>query len=126
MAGFDPHAWVPARRRLAGLVWQGRVLTATDQLNPAEEHFLYHVVKLQEWPPGTSLSAYLASIRRVILDPTSGVFTNQYFGQPSLAVVRESRGLRGSGGYEWVLVQYRVGYGRWVTAHQLAAGLHGS
>lgn len=41
----------------------------------------------------------------------------------SLTIVRESRELRGPRGHEWVLVQYRVNWGHWVTAYQPLLGL---
>lgn len=99
------------------------MLAASDLLSPAEAHYLYHVVKQQEWPVGTSLADYVDSIQRVILDPSGRMFTNRYVGQWSLGIIRESRDLRGPGGYDWVLVQYRVGYGYWATAFQPADGL---
>lgn len=122
-AGFDPSALETVRARLTGLVWHGRTLQGTDRLPPAEAKFLWHVVTRQEWPAGTALDGYVQSVRRVILDPTSGVVTNRYQGEWSLAVVRESRELRGPRGYDWMLVQYRVARGHWTTAFQPRDGL---
>ena len=65
----------------------------------------------------------MRSIGEVVLDPTSGVFTNQYGGALALGVIRETGELRGPGGYDWVLVQYRVRRGRWTTAFQPVDGL---
>ena len=122
-AGFNLQATETARSDLAGLVWQGRVIKATDRLRPDHRHFLKHVVIDQEWPAGTSLQAYVDSVSRVIRDPTSGVFANRYLGAWSLGIIRESRDLRGPGGHDWVLVQYRLGWGHWVTAFQPDMGL---
>ena len=123
-AGFDPSAQEQAGGRLTGLTWQGRVLRGTDRLIPAEAHYLRHVVVGQEWPPGTSLANYLRSIREVALDPTSGLFTSQFrsFGW-HLAIIRRSGALSCPRGHAWVMVEYRVGTGRWMTAFQLAKGL---
>jgi hypothetical protein len=122
-AGFDPDARETVRGRLAGLAWQGQTLTGSDRLSPREVHYLWHVVQLREWPAGTTVDAYAESIQRVILDPTSGVFTHRFYGTWQVGIIRESRDLRGPRGHEWTLVQYRVSLGRWVTAFQPRAGL---
>jgi hypothetical protein len=122
-AGFDPDARETVRGRLAGLAWKGRTLTGSDRLSPLEVHYLWHVVQLQEWPAGTTLEAYAESIRRVVLDPTSGVFIHRFYGAWQVGIIRESRDLRGPRGREWTLVQYRVSLGHWVTAFQPRAGL---
>lgn len=122
-AGFDPNARERVRGRLAGFNWQGRVLAGADLLSPAEKHYVWHVLHNQEWPQGTSLQEYLDSIRQVILDPTSGVFTSEYQGAAQLGVVRESRELRGPAAFAWVLVEYRVDRGHWMTAFQPSVGL---
>lgn len=122
-AGFDPSARERARGALAGIEWQGRILKGTDTLPPAERHYLVHVVQRLEWPSGTTLSRYLRSIRNVVLDPASGVLTNRYQGARQLGIVRESGDLRGPQGYDWILVQYRLGLGHWVTTFQPQDGL---
>ena len=123
-AGFHPAANAPAGGRLAGLVWQGRVLRGSDRLTAAEVHYLRHTVAQQEWPPGTTLDDYLTSVREVILDPTSGALTSRLSGQFwQLALVRRSGALRGPEGYEWLMVEYRVELGHWTTAFQLRDGL---
>jgi hypothetical protein len=120
LSGFDPNAREQARGRLAGIVWQGRSLRGSDLLPPAEAHYLQHVVREQSWPAGTSLQEYVESIRRVILDDSSGVFTSQYQSTWQLGIVRRSGMLRGPTGHNWVLVEYRVATGHWVTAYQIA------
>lgn len=122
-ADFNPNGDERARGRLSGVTWHGRVLRGSDMLPPAEAHYLRHVVVGQEWPQGTDLAAYRASIRAVITDPTSGVYLCRYRKAPSLGVVRESRELRGPHGRPWVLVQYRLGWGHWTTAFQPELGL---
>ena len=101
-AGFDPGAHERARGRVAGLVWQGRVLAGRDMLTPVEVHYVWHVLKREEWPAGTTLGQYVQSIRDVVLDPDSGVFTHRYGTEWQLGVVRESRNLRGPRGADWV------------------------
>ena len=58
-----------------------------------------------------------------MLDPASGVFLNVYKGELSLGIIRVSHDLRGPGGAEWVLVQYRVATSHWTTAFQPVDGL---
>jgi hypothetical protein len=115
---FDPDALEEVRGRLAGIVWNGRLLRGSDRLPPVEVKCLWHVLTLQEWPLGTSLDGYVQSIQRVVLDPTSGVFVGRYRGAWQLSVVRDVGHLRGPGGSSWILVEYRVAIGHWVTAYQ--------
>ena len=111
----------PATGRLRGMVWRGRTLRSSDRLTPAETHYLYHVVKREEWPVGTTLDGYLESLRQVARDPDSAVFLNRYgIRGLQVGVIRASRELRGPGGQDYVLVEYRVDLGNWVTGHQLS------
>jgi len=121
--GFSLRATERVRGRLRGQIWQGRELKGSDRLPPAEVHFLTHAVARQEWPLGTDQQGYITSIRQVIRDPASGVFLNRYQTVRGLGVVRRSRHLRGPGGADWVLVQYRLGWGHWITAYQPTRGL---
>lgn len=120
-AGFPPGANSEAHG-LSGIEWQGRILRRRDRITSAERHYLDHVVVNREWPDGTTLDEYLESIRAVILDPSSGVFTSRYLqaGQQwrwQLGVVNRTGELRGPRGADWILVDYRVGVG-WTTAYQ--------
>jgi hypothetical protein len=120
-AGFDPNARERARGELAGVTWRGQVLQGSSMLLPAERHYVKHVLVRQEWPEGTTLNDYLESIRAVILDPSSGVAVGRYLGTSwQLTVVRRSGQLRGLKGRDWILVDYRIETGHWVTAYQFA------
>lgn len=92
-------------------------------MTAAERHYQKHVVRRQEWPPGTTLTEYVDGIRQVILDPRSGLFTSRYLGAIQLGIVRAANELRGPRGYEYVLVEYRLEIDHWVTAHQLSRGM---
>lgn len=122
-AGFDPNAQEQARGRVAGLEWRGGILRGSDRLPPVEVHYLWHVVRNREWPEGTTLEGYVESIRHVVLDATSGVFASHYQDAWQLGVVRGSREWRGPAEFPWVLVEYRVDRGHWVTAFQPREGL---
>src|SRR5581483_9149683 len=113
---------VPAQG-LAGITWQGRVLRGRDRITAAEYHFLSHVVRVQEWPLGTTLQDYLDTIRDVFLDARSGLMLSQYYGQWQLAAMRRSGAAQGPDGGPWILAEYRAGLGRWVTAYQPRSGL---
>jgi hypothetical protein len=121
--GFDPAARKRVRGELAGVRWQGRELRGSDRLPPAERHYIKHVLVHREWPVGTSLANYIASLRALILDPSSGVFTSQYQGVAQLGVIGEAGELRGPNGLDLVLVEYRVVTGHWVTAYQPEHGV---
>lgn len=122
-AGFDPSALETVRGRLAGFIWQGRTLRGRDRLPSAEVHYVWHVAKRGEWPPGTTLQQYLVGARDVVLDPASGIFLSRFANAWQVGFVRRSGPLRGPRGGEWVLVEYRVDTGHWVTAYQPERGL---
>ena len=122
IAGFDPAVNVPAAG-LAEHEWEGRILMGRDRITSAARHYLRHVVLRQEWPVGTSFEHYLASLRVIILDPRSGILTSRYRGQWQLTIVCRSGSMRGPGGFDWLLVGYRLGIGYWVTAYQARDGL---
>jgi hypothetical protein len=122
--GFNIGSNTPAGGRLHGLEWEGRILKRTDMLSALEVHYLRHVVKQREWPPGTTLLAFPESVRAVILDSDSGLALSRWGGHEwHLTVVRESRNLRGPFGGDWIVVEYRVGDGFWTTAFQPERGL---
>lgn len=122
-AGFDPAPTARAGGRLAGLSWRGRTLKGADRLTSAEVHYLRHVVAKAEWPRGTTFDEYLASVRAAIPDARNGVLTSKYQGAWQLAILCRSGNLRGPDGFDWILVDYRVGFGHWVTVFQPASGL---
>lgn len=117
-AGWDDRALETVRGRLAGLLWRGRPLHGTDRLAPAVTHYLWHVVRQREWPDSTTLDDYTASIRQIIVDPASGLFASTYHHAWQLSLVLPSGDLRGPGGSDWVLVEYRLVTGHWITAYQ--------
>uniref|UniRef100_A0A831WYQ1 Uncharacterized protein n=1 Tax=Thermorudis peleae TaxID=1382356 RepID=A0A831WYQ1_9BACT len=120
-AGFDPNARERARGELAGIVWKGQVLGGSMMLPPAERHYIKHVLLRREWPEGTTLEDYKESIRAVVLDPASGLATRRYEGRAwQLTVVRRNGALRGPADHEWILVDYRVETGHWMTSYQFS------
>jgi hypothetical protein len=121
--GFSPAPTERAGGRLAGLLWQGRVLRGSDRLTPADAHYLRHVVVQREWPIGTTLAQFLASLATVVRDPTSGMVGSRFRGQWHVGVIRHSRALQGPRGYPYVFVDYRVSFGYWMTALQPVTGL---
>lgn len=101
-AGFDPVS-----------------LVRRSQLTIAEAHFIKHA---GEWTLGTTLADYLASARRTVRE-ADAIVTHQYRGQWQIGFLRESGAERGNSGADFVLVQYRLTIGRWVTVHQPQRGL---
>ena len=122
-AGFDPHARERVRGTLVGLVRPGGgQVGVRDRLPPAEVHYLRHVVAREEWPPGTDLPRYLASLQEVIDDSASRLFTSLCQGIWQCGVIRPVGSLKGPQGGDWVVVDYRLMTGHWVTAFQPAYG----
>lgn len=122
--GFDTDKNSLAGGRLDGLVWEGRALKRTDLMSAGEIHYLRHALKQQEWPSGVTLIDYLSSVRDIILDPESGLAVSRWCAREwHLTVARASTSLKGPGGANWVVIEYRVGEGRWTTAFQPENGL---
>lgn len=118
-AGFDPVSRQYSDPRLVGLRWRSQMLTESVIMSSAEVHFLRHVVARREWPIGTSLERYERSIGELIGDPATGIFASLYRGGQQFGFIRRSRELLGPEGLDWVLVEYRVKSGYWITAFQL-------
>src|SRR5215217_1943259 len=98
-----PHARETVRGRLAGVVWQGRVLRGSDRLPPEELKYLWHAVVNGEWPVRTTQAEYVASLRSVILDPATAIFVGLRQGTLQGSFVRRSRPLQGPRGKHWPL-----------------------
>lgn len=125
-AGFDPGGMRRVRRRLEGIPWKGRVLKTGQgqRLLTSEEHYLTHAYAFGEWPEGTSEQRYYGSIEEVIRDPRSRFFVGLYRGELQLTnFVRRSGNMKGPQGHEYVLVDYRVATGHWMTAMQPRGGI---
>ncbi len=78
--GFDPAGQTRLGGRLAGLVWCGLRLGAGSRLATGEAHYRRHVVAGQEWPLGTSLDEYLASLRATVADPRAAILLDRMRG----------------------------------------------
>ena len=77
-----------------------------------------------EWPVGTSYDAYLESIRNIIKDPRSGLLVSQFKDRGwQLTIVGPSAPMRGPDGSDWIIVEYRLSTGHWVTVFQPDEGL---
>ncbi|MSQ15414.1 MAG: hypothetical protein EXR50_06080 [Dehalococcoidia bacterium] len=123
-AGFDPNAKARVGGRLRGIVWQGRILQGSEMLSPAEVHYLRHVVAVREWPLGTTLGEYLESIRQVIMSSNASLMVSQYGHHGwQLGVITPSGQWRGPDGGEFIMVEYRMTIGHWVTAYQFSGDI---
>lgn len=118
-AGFDPQARERARGLLSGLDWQGRVLVGRDVLPPTDVHYLRHVVLKKEWPAGTTPTDFIDSLWQVVRSDSSGIFLSHYQSALQVGCIGHSGDNRGPGGFDWILVEYRVDTGFWVTGFQL-------
>ena len=123
-AGFDPQALERARGTIVGQpLPDGTPIHPRQLLTPAEVHYQRHVVRNQEWSAGTTRAGYEAGVRAVLRDPTSGVLASRYQGAWQLGVVGATGAQRGPQGGPWLLVDYRLRTGHWVTAFQPQDGL---
>lgn len=122
--GFDPLAREPVRAGMVGQIWGGSPLRRGQWLSTGAAHYVRHVLAGREWPPGTGYQRYLDDIRRIVLAPDSGLLVSR-FGDAgwqltavgNIAIVSEQIGS------PWVMVEYRVATGYWITAFRLRHGL---
>jgi hypothetical protein len=122
-AGFDPNALERLRGNVVRtLRLRGEPRQPGDRLPPAEAHYLRHCVVQREWPSGTTLLGYLDSIARLLRDPASRFFVSRYQSAWQCGAIGPNRILRGPEGKAWILVDYRLITGHWVTAFQWGFG----
>jgi len=124
-AGFNPLATFPADRRVAGLRRaNGQVIQRGDPIPTAELHYLRHVVDQQEWPMGTTLAQYEQSLSDLALGLRVGILLSEHslFGW-HVTIIGRSGVMRGPGGRDRVVVEYRVRIGSWATGYQPREGL---
>jgi len=118
-SGFNRENTSLVKPEMAGLVWKGKPLKIGERLPADEWHFVKHVLARQEWPEGTSLDEYLESLRTVIRSPENGIMISKYQGiYWQIAFIADSGQWRGVGGSDFILVEYRDGYGFWITGFQ--------
>ena len=124
-AGFDPNASLPADPRVVGLPRATGSLVRLGELIPtAELHFLRHVVRQEEWLPGTSQMQYENSLANLAASRRVGILLRQvaHFGW-HVTIVGRSGSLKGRLGSDWMIVEYRVNDGFWATGYQPRDGL---
>jgi hypothetical protein len=122
-AGFDPNALERVRGNVVRtLRLRGEPMRPGDRLPPAEAHYLRHCVAQREWQSGTTLPGYPDSIARLLRDPASRFFVSRYQAAWQCGAIGPSRALRGPEGNAWILVDYRLITGHWVTAFQWGYG----
>lgn len=89
-------------------------LVRRKNITTAENHFQRHQ---SEWPRGATLESYLASASDVVRNAEQ-IFISRYQGQWQLALLSSSGVNQGIDGGAWILVEYRLGLGHWVTVNQ--------
>ena len=124
-AGFDPTRMLPADQRVVGMhSSRGSVIRQGDPLSTGELHYLRHAVRQEEWPVGTSLGRYQDSLSALAASLRVGILLRQiaHFGWHVTIIGRSGR-WKGRLGSDWMIVEYRVSDGYWVTGYQPRDGL---
>jgi hypothetical protein len=124
-AGFGTTASRAADDRLIGQRrLDGSAIHPGDFLPTSELHYLRHVVVQEEWPSWTTPTVYEWCLRSLALDPRAGILLRQiaHFGWHITMVGRSGR-WKGRLGSDWMVVEYRVAEGHWVTGYQPRDGL---
>jgi len=116
--GLSKDAIQKVDNSIAGLEWNGKVLKTGDMISPEEAHYLKHVISNREWPEGTTIEQYNASLKATIQNPESGMFISKFDNNWQIGFVGESGKWQGTHGFSHILVEYRVKYNYWVTGFQ--------
>lgn len=95
--------------RIAGLVWEGKIIHSTDKLPTGIVHYLRHAVYGNEWPAGTTAEEYYASLQSVIMDKESRIMISDLHNFRQIGFFSS----------EGIWVDYRIKYGKWVTGMYL-------
>lgn len=121
---FSRAKKISAKNYVRGKRWGGKTLRRGDWIDPLQEHYFKHVDRNEEWPAGTTPTDYVRSIKEVITDPDSGIYTSD-FGTTGyvIAFVRRSRNLKGTRGSDWTMVEYSPLDAVWKTSFQPRDGL---
>jgi hypothetical protein len=124
-ASFDPAVAFPADPRIVGLRRSNGTLVRLDDPIPTGElHYLRHVVRQAEWPPGTTQEQYEVSLAHLASGLRVDILLREvaHFGW-HVTIVGRSGNRRGPLGSAWMIVEYRVSDGHWVTGYQPRDGL---
>ena len=117
-------ATFPADRRVVGLHRaNGQIIQRGDVIPTAVLHYLRHVIDQHEWPTGTTQAQYEASLRDLALTLRVGILLSERppFGW-HVAIVGRTGTMRGPGGRDRVVVEFRVSTGFWATGYQPREG----
>ena len=107
---------------LGGLPWEGRVLKGGEWLDRLAAKYLKHVEIRREWPDGTTLDEYAASLAEAVRDPGAGVYLEWDDGW-KLTFAARSQTWRGPFGYPYIVVAFYPEQDFWVTGFQPREGL---
>jgi len=121
--GFNDNLLEKAGGRLAGLEWEGNTIKGSDTLGVGVAHYLRHAVFKEEWPKGTSINEYYASLRNVVEDKTTKIFIGSYLNELQISFIRDAKELAGKDSGGTILIEYRPKLGYFVTANQVKTEL---
>lgn len=122
-AGFEPLARERVPAAMAGRRYRGQEFREGDLLPSSEAQYLLHAVALEEWPPGTTLAAYLRSLRDAALDSRSGVCFGRHEGEHRLAIAAPSGDWRGPHGATFIVLLFDPLTRHWTGGFQPAEAL---
>lgn len=114
---------VPAQREISGLLVGRRPIRTGDPIDARVAKYLQHVVREEQWPPGTTFEEYLDSLIGTVEGDGSGVFADLREGGWVLTFVGRSESSEGLDGGPFIVVMYDCQQDRLLTAFQPSRGL---
>ena len=117
-AGFPKNLYQRVTAQFTGIKLNGKPLNKGESISVGEAHYVKHVILQKEWPIGTSISQYLASLAEVISDLKSSIFISRYHDQLQIGFIGGSKQWKGPDGHDIILVEYRVNIAGLVTGYQ--------
>jgi len=109
-----------------GYPWPGPddpPILPADQLDQREAKYLKHVVHRGEWPVGTSIDEYMATLRHVVLDENGGVYLERDADSWKVTFVARTPRRRGARGGDYIIVAFLPEKDRWLTGFRPTEGL---
>lgn len=114
----DPDAW--------GYRWPNPddpPILPGDRLDQREAKYLKHVVARGEWPAGTTVDDYMASLAQVVRGETSGVYLERDANSWKVTFVVRAPRRPGARGGDYIIVAFLPEKDRWLTGFRPTEGL---
>jgi hypothetical protein len=89
-------------------------------VSAGEFHLFRRVYLDKQWPPSTTLEAYVQDLRQAIRHPEAEIWTYRYYGAPAIGFLAPSHIPEAPTSTPFIFVAYSPQYGTLITGYQTA------